>query len=89
MGHWKNDRYPGKEAVLRVIRGILTGCDTSTKLLGIGMGLALKEFAKSSILKDLPISSKDVLRAGEIIITNHPGGAHYEGPDIQGKKSPC
>ena len=39
-------------AVLGIIRGILTGCDTSTKLLGIGKGLASKKFAKSSIFKD-------------------------------------
>ena len=74
MGHLKNGCFP-------VIHGILTGCDISSK--GIGKSLALKKFAKRLANVFLKESSKDVLRAGEIIITNPSDGAHYEGHDIQ------
>ena len=73
--------------VLPVIHGI-TGCDTTSKLFGIGKGSALKKFADSSVLKEVAYvflkesSKEDVLRAGEFLITSLYGGAQSEGLDI-------
>ena len=89
MGHWKNDRYPWRKlgcspCYSRTINGLRHINQTFRNWKGFSIkGICQKFHFQRLANVFLKESSEDVLRAGEIIITNPSGGAHYEGPDIQ------
>ncbi|VDI69502.1 Hypothetical predicted protein [Mytilus galloprovincialis] len=62
--------------VLPIIHAI-SGCDTTSKLYGVGKVATLKKFIDSPTLKEL-----DVKNAGEKVITFLYGGVPHEGLDI-------
>ena len=77
--------------VISVIRAI-SGCDTTSKLYGVGKRAALKKFMDSQTLKELrdvflKISQmEDIIKSGERIITNLYGGVPSESRNVLGYK---
>ena len=73
--------------VIPVIHAI-SGCDTTSKLYGVGMRAALKKFMDSQTLKTLgdvflKISQmEDIIKSGERIITNLYGGVPSESLNV-------
>ena len=73
--------------VIPVIRAI-SGCDTTSKLYGVGKRAALKKFMDSQTLKELgdvflKISQmEDIIKSGERIITNLYGGVSSESLNV-------
>jgi hypothetical protein len=66
----------------------ISGCDTTSRLFGVGKGAAYKKFKSSVYVKDLAqkinsTSAKDeIVQAGEEIIACLYGGVQYEGLDV-------
>lgn len=85
----KTKRILGNEVckVLPVIHAV-SGCDTTSKLHGVGKGATMKKFIESQVLKDLggvflkESVKEDIINAGEQIISFLYGGVPLEGLDV-------
>jgi hypothetical protein len=73
--------------VIPVIHAI-SGCDTTSKLYGVGKRAALKKFMDSQKLKELGdvfmkiFQMEDIIKSGERIITNMYGGVPSESLNV-------
>ena len=67
----------------------ITGCDTTSRLFGVGKGVAFKKLSKTTIVTAAleeflkpGNSQENIIASGEQIIANLYGGVPHEGLDL-------
>ena len=87
MEHSTNKRLSWGGHLLPFLHS-LTGCDSTSRLIGIGKGIALKRLiqeylkAQGQLFMNTTSSKLDVIKAGEEALTCVYGGLPLEGLDI-------